>query len=236
MSVTDLSTVQLPAAARAWVASADPATAIVEHRVTVARQWWVTELAAHGFGDAILSDSLTRGDVFSLAGHALKSPEAALVLLWNALAWGSGTKNRNNRTRVTSIAADPHAAGELLQEAMRLSRTDPESAYEMLYPRNVPAIRGLGPAFFTKVLYFAGGGAPDHPCLILDERVARSLRAAGWQSLPIKNWLPSAYRRYVDLVDRWSREYDIPRPDLIERWLFDEAGRESGQIEPISRE
>jgi hypothetical protein len=42
------------------------------------------------------------------------------------------------------------------------------------------AIQGLGPAFFTKFLYFAGDALTDVPRprpLILDQRIARVLRA-----------------------------------------------------------
>lgn len=37
------------------------------------------------------------------------------------------------------------------------------------------AIAFLGPNFFTKFLYFAGGGESSHPCLIVDNRVLVSL-------------------------------------------------------------
>lgn len=48
------------------------------------------------------------------------------------------------------------------------------------YRRLRSAIAGLGPAFFTKFLYFVGGAVPDVPGprpLILDRRIARVLRA-----------------------------------------------------------
>lgn len=52
------------------------------------------------------------------------------------------------------------------------------------------------PAFFTKLMYFAGGGHPHHPCAILDENVALALqKTCGWTSLPLKGWLASAYQR-----------------------------------------
>ncbi|MDR7170513.1 hypothetical protein J2W56_004264 [Nocardia kruczakiae] len=86
------------------------------------------------------------------------------------------------------------------------------------------AIEFLGPAFFTKYLYFAGGGDPDHPCCILDTRVATTLHRAGWSSLPTKgSWLASAYQRYNDLLADWKTRTGAPRRDVIERWLFDPA-------------
>jgi ABC-type transport system substrate-binding protein len=60
-----------------------------------------------------------------------------------------------------------------------------------------PAIAHLGPALFTKYLYFAGAGAPDHPSLILDSRVAVALVDIRWTSLrPETGWPAETYQRY----------------------------------------
>ena len=93
---------------------------------------------------------------------------------------------------------------------------------DQLYPNNKTALSDLGPAFFTKYLYFAGAGSAVHRCSILDENVAMSLhRTCGWASLPTTNWLATAYERYALLLDRWIDEYRLPRRDLVERWLFE---------------
>ncbi|MHA7132459.1 8-oxoguanine DNA glycosylase OGG fold protein [Oerskovia turbata] len=93
-------------------------------------------------------------------------------------------------------------------------------------------VPGLGPAFFTKVLYFVGGeelqvrGAVR--CRILDARVVGSLRSSGWESLPKGNynWFADTYVSYCELSARWAGELsvDIGRSveaDEIERVLFD---------------
>ena len=124
--------------------------------------------------------------------------------------------------RIDSIAGDPSAAALTLRSAAQLSHSDTESAYNTLYPRAVPAIAHLGPAFFTKYLYFAGAGAPDHASLILDSRVAAALVDIGWTSLhPEGGWPAETYGRYCALFARWAREAGNLRPDLFERWLFD---------------
>lgn len=54
--------------------------------------------------------------------------------------------------------------------------------------------------------------------------VAASLnRTCGWMSLPINegSWLATAYERYAILMDRWADEHQLPRHDLVERWLFE---------------
>lgn len=223
VTATDLADIHLPADAVVQLQAADPVRWIHGHGFPVARQWWTIELAKHGLDDTVLGDSISRGNIFNLAEPARDNPAAALTLLWNALAWGSAHSQRNNKARIASIAADPDSAAALLQEAARLSRTDPRAAYDLLRPSNKTAIGHLGPAFFTKYLYFAGGGSADHRCSILDRNVAASLkRTCGWASLPINEaWAASAYERYALLLDRWVDEHHLSRHDVVERWLFE---------------
>src|SRR4029077_3741329 len=104
---------------------------------------------------------------------------------------------------------DPDAAAALLQQAAALSPTDPQAAYDLLYPRNRTTISDLGPAFVTKHLYFAGGGDPALPCCILDDNVALALqKTCGWTSLPLKGWLAPAYQRYAILPGMWVDQHD----------------------------
>lgn len=75
-------------------------------------------------------------------------------------------------------------------------------ASSVKHRRTVVLLGQLGPAFFTKYLYFAGGGEPHHPCTILDVNVARALQdTCGWSSLPITGgWGSSAFDRYCTLL------------------------------------
>lgn len=221
MTATDLADINLPTNVVAELRATDHAQWIDGHTIAVGRQWWTAALTEQGLDDTILSETISRADIFAIADPALDDPAAALTLLWNALAWGSGAKRRNNKTRIATVARNPEAAGALLQRAAQISRTDPLAAYDLLYPNNKTAISDLGPAFFTKYLYFAGAGDAGHRCCILDENVAVSLnRTCGWTSLPSKGWLATGYERYALLLDRWSDEHQIARRDLFERWLF----------------
>jgi hypothetical protein len=126
---------------------------------------------------------------------------------------------RLNR-RLDSIAADVTAARNSLTRAADLSRADPGGAYALLLRPSPGAITYLGPAFFTKFLYFAGSGSPDHPCLILDARVAMSLHAIGWTSLRTGGaWPTWTYLRYLGLLSRWASEHGVA-PDELELTLF----------------
>ena len=240
MAPTDLSTIQLPDPCRDWARTADELTVITEHAITVNLTWWNESLQARGLqggpavgrnpaGDVVDTGygQIRRGDVFTLAASLDGSPQASLQLLWHTLAWGAGRHVRLVHKRMDAIARDRARATVGLRTAAELSSTDPRSAFETLYPGGSTLIPHLGPSFFTKYLYFAGAGQKDHPCLILDERVAGALKRAGWDSLSDRGpWPADTYARYCGLLGRWAAEIGESgvRPDLLERWLFDEGG------------
>jgi hypothetical protein len=229
MEATPLTEIHLPDHAATELAAVNVDEWIDSQAIPVDHEWWADELDAHGLNDPLIGNTIRRGDIFGLAEKAAEGPEAALALLWNAVAWGSGKRNRNNSKRIASVAGDPARASGLLMGAAELSHTSPVKAYELLYPHHRGAIRQLGPAFFTKYLYFAGAGDTQHPCAILDQNVARALHdTCGWASLPVKRggWHASAYDRYCTLLGVWVQRHDgINRRDVIERWLFDEGKR-----------
>ena len=118
----------------------------------------------------------------------------------------------------------------LPRQAIMASTTDPRAAYSSLIRPGRGVIDGLGPSFFTKLLYFAGGGELKHPCLILDANVARSLHDLGWTSLPRvwANWYTDTYVSYCELLHRWagelpSRKSGPVAADEIEYSLFTRA-------------
>ncbi|MEU4767972.1 hypothetical protein AB0H12_32455 [Actinosynnema sp. NPDC023794] len=186
-----------------------------DHAIHVREQWWRDAIGARGLpGTPPVGPTLTRAEVWAQA-------DDVFTLLWRAPAWGSGSHLRQNARRLDSIAADVPRAEKLLAEAAEKSRHDAAGAYALLWPDNRSAIRALGPSFFTKFLYFAGGGDPEHPCLVLDRVVATALRDhCGWASLdPAGSWPAHTYQRYCDLLARWARERHRA-PDEIERTLF----------------
>jgi hypothetical protein len=202
-----------------WAVPSDPrATKVANQKIDICDQWWSTEIYRLGLdGTPPASPSLTRAEVWS-------PDDDVFSLLWRALAWGAGPRLRNNRRRLHSIAQDQEGARKLLTAAADESHHDPERAYRLLMPNGRPAIRYLGPAFLTKFLYFAGGGDPVHRCLILDERVARSVRGhCGATWFPIRGWYPETYAWYCDQL---AEEATVRgrAADEIELLLFE--GRE----------
>jgi hypothetical protein len=188
--------------------------AIDEHPVKIREQWWHDKISARGLRGALPAGPiLTRAEVWA-------PTDDVFTLLWRALAWGSGRFLRQNVRRLKSIADDVPRAERLLTKAMEESRKDPAAAYAALRPGLRNEIRYLGPAFFTKFLYFAGGGNPEHPCLILDQRVAAALNDhCEWKSLHSGNWPTVTYERYCTLLKRWAEEHRCAA-DEIEFTLF----------------
>ncbi|REE02278.1 hypothetical protein [Citricoccus muralis] len=209
----------------AWAADRIP-TLIGGSRLNT--DWWARKLGDLPGGPVLNDDGthckgrISRGGIFTLAEDAVQDTtgEAALRLLWHALHWGTGDSNRGNRKRIASIAADPPRFGRLLHDAA--------AAFTFLKPGRTNAIKDLGPGFFTKFLFFAGGGHPDHPCLIADRRVQRTLhRETGKQHRRVApNFLygVNSYTSAVAVMRQWATEVSTPEravaPDEVERWAF----------------
>jgi transcriptional regulator with XRE-family HTH domain len=179
---------------------------------------------------------VSRQAVFEVATTSGGSADGALSLLVAIYAWSSGRRDPRGISRADWIFAssNPEQVGHRLHEAMEtLADRGPVAAYRLLVGNegNAHAIKGLGPAIFTKFLYFAGGveaersAGPLRP-LILDHRVAASLSrlvtdghlaAASPRAHP---WPAHWYELYVRLAQRWAEDLGTS-PDVVEWLLWD---------------
>lgn len=146
---------------------------------------------------------ISRQDVFDLAADG--SPEGRVGLLLASFMWGTGSSAFLVGRRARVFTRTPiEDVGARLVAATDLLHTDgPVAAYESLLARQSNHVKYLGPAFFTKFLYFAAGhpSAVTPQPLILDKLVARSLNAHfdGW-AIRDNGWPARTYRRYLDLA------------------------------------
>ncbi len=205
--VTDVDTLPAPD----WLTPAP----VGEHRIAIRQDWWYRAITSRKLpGTPPTTPSLTRADVWAPGADVF-------TLLWRTLAWGSGRYLRQNSRRLDSIQADPSGVEEILTEAATWAGREPARAFAAFRPDRRNRIAGLGPSFFTKFLYFAGGGAPGHPSLILDRVVATALHdSCGWTSLHRTGpWPPETYGRYCALLGRWARDVDCA-PGELEIALF----------------
>ncbi|MGW2525031.1 8-oxoguanine DNA glycosylase OGG fold protein [Streptomyces sp. NPDC001617] len=168
--------------------------------------WWPAALGTcpHAGG----WPRVDRRTVFGIGCRA-DTADGRRHLLVAALVWGNGTKVRSVRcsARVfrNSTCADLDAR---LREALDVLRERGAVAAYRAF-NNDQHIPYLGPAFFTKVLYFAGHDRPGahHRPVILDSVVSRALRAtaavdADW---PDNGWTTEQYGRYVVMVHEYAR-------------------------------
>lgn len=134
-------------------------------------------------------------------------------------SWGAGAKARNIYRRIpTSIEPD---LGEKLLGGIMLAQdlnVAAKEAYRSFWTCEQYGLKGFGPAFFTKLLYFAAGPTDNKKMrhLILDKKVAASI---GW---PAKaRWSPSEYGECLELInDAMEHLREAERSDCLEMRLF----------------
>jgi hypothetical protein len=92
------------------------------------------------------------------------------------------------------------------------------AAYGSMMPGQGNYLKFMGPAYFTKHLYFTGYGTrvPGAKPLILDSRVARALsRRSGFEGIQTYGWSADTYERYLEFASAQVRE-----PEDVEAELF----------------
>ncbi|WP_087062838.1 8-oxoguanine DNA glycosylase OGG fold protein [Corynebacterium glutamicum] len=161
--------------------------------------------------------SVSRQRLFEL-GDSVETEEDAVSFYVAVCSWGAGTSAQQTY-RCAQPLHQPGAPGRLLEGLKVAAAGSAEEGYFTFNHSGPAKIRGLGPAFFTKLLYFAAGrpGPADvrHP-LILDKRVAHAL---GWAKRA--GWRTAEYSQYLDLVEQLHARWrpDLPT-DVIEYTLF----------------
>jgi hypothetical protein len=180
---------------------------------------------------------ICRGEVMDVGRRVREGTRPATDLLLASFVWGSG-----------AVGYGPHrlreivdAAGDSLESALQHVRNalfadsppDPITGYAQLYggyshetrasagERPWARLRGYGPAFFTKFLYFLVPGA-----LILDNRLAGAVyKLSGTPNLIDDDgrslaWTPYRYAVYLHWMRQTAEAIGV-RPELLEVSLFE---------------
>lgn len=205
----------------------------VRARVNLVR--WAQVIPANAWPSGLPQTGvLCRRDVFAVAGQWSAGHITVRALLAASCMWGNGSAGYGPARTLAALRADPN--GDKLEHNLEPlrgqhpSEADLRSAYQRFNSASPTHLRGLGPAFFSKVLYFAGyrRGAGGVQPLILDRRIASHLPPAagpaharqwGW---PSEHWI--AYLRWA--ADQATRTVFGGEPDTVEMALF------SGEWEP----
>lgn len=184
---------------------------------------WRTRWPAHLTLPASLHSSerqhINRSELFAMA-EQVSSNDDILNLYVSVCAWGTGTQAQ----RVVRVVKPLHEDGALdsLQRSFHTARSlNPIEAYRRLKVTGEDRIKGFGPAFFTKWLYFAAYDDPTRTQqlrpLILDKRVTNAL---GWATTNDR-WLSSDYAQYLDTATKINTIWAPHNPHhTIEYALF----------------
>lgn len=180
------------------------------------RHWaqkWPDELSSHR--PNVLNEtgkvSRSRKELFKL-GEKTDDVTELLEFYVNVCGWGCGTKARSAARTMKPVIHDPITFRDNLHQGIAILRSSNAiEAYDFFSTSH--QIKFLGPAFFTKLLYFAD---PKREALILDARVARSLGAA-----KTNDWTTEEYKAYLATVDAIRNRLDSNLTnDCIEYLLF----------------
>jgi hypothetical protein len=161
---------------------------------------------------------ISRDDVFAIAAD-----DSALHTAVASTVWGVGKWAFRVGRFVKPFTKNRETVEDNLRRASAVLAADgPVAAYEAMMRGGSAWTRFMGPAYFTKFLYFAGyrSDAELKP-LILDRRVARALRGRGvfGPKTGNTNWPSHLYRTYLE----YCREQNPKDPAAIEMSLFNEG-------------
>lgn len=164
---------------------------------------------------------INREDVFRLSAD-VRTPAQAVRCYVAACVWGTGTGGIGVARRARPLRSHDDAGQRILKAITTLREDGAVAAYRRLRKGGDTNLRGLGPAFFTKVLYFAGwDAAPGPRPLILDQFVVRAFNEQAevtWRTN--WTWTHDQYDWYLNTVAGWASSWGTTA-DVVERELFD---------------
>lgn len=160
----------------------DPNLLPGEHPVRVPIDRWRTVVSDEHWPIPAGQDWIIRADVFATALRWRLGEAHAHELLGAVLLWGYGGRGYAQARARVMYGSDPTGAKlghnlEQLADEATASEDALGRAYRLFQRQSPTHIEGLGPSFFTKLLYFVGyrrGSGSVQP-LILDQYVRAAL-------------------------------------------------------------
>ena len=189
-------------------------------------------------GQKILTQQrrITRQDVFSLAESSTNSVQSFVAVS----VWGCGMRVLSRRRCLKALGGKGAVSVEKafalnLDQAIDISRNYcPIDAYRALHGKGTGEgalrIHGLGPAYGTKVLYFASYNLTESELkpLILDSFVSKAINVLCGTTWPEGDFSAAIYRQYLEIAHEWASDWGT-QADVIERILF-----AVGQSDPLA--
>lgn len=189
------------------------------------RDRWLEWLGHIDEAAALLRDlppELDRATVKDIVSSSWEqNPAGAFVA---TMVWGHGHSGYGpyRVARILTLDANPREApinqatvSKLLTSGQKAQAEGPVSSYYFL--NNEGRIWGLGPAFFTKWLFFVGASSRVSETVaapILDQLILTWLRDEGF---PLRPGRTPDYERYVNLLTEWGEPHGLAPADVEER-------------------
>lgn len=153
--------------------------------------------------------------------HVLNQGRDPVGLFVAAMIWGFGDRGYGpwRVARILERAGDVNALASHIGGLAGAARHGPAAAWDAMHGEH--KLFGLGPAFATKITYFAAvaewSGSSQIP-LIADLNTSWAM----WDLVEVARSVQrrGSYLTYVDLAHRWA-DVSGCRPDDIERALFE---------------
>jgi hypothetical protein len=189
------------------------------------RERWLAAFPESADALQALPVRLDRGSVRAACAGAAASPTAAWQAFVVVMAWGYGTVGYGAWRTARILRRDAHAPDRLARVAQQLTEWGALGAYGLL--GGACRLRGLGPAFATKYLYFCPPSVAGPQALILDRLVARWLAEHACVSLNPGFWSSKTYGRYLELLGSWAEAHGTA-PDEVELCIFQAEAKTTG--------
>jgi hypothetical protein len=185
--------------------------------IRLRRERWLATFPVSGHALDSLPEFLDRATVRAACLDAPSSPAAARDAFLVAMAWGYGKVGYGLWRTARILQQSSHAPDRLAKVAQHLAHRGALDAYGLL--AGECRLRGLGPAFGTKYLYFCPQSAAGPQALIFDRLVAGWLGEHVDVRLNPSSWSPRTYRRYLELVSSWADALGVAG-DEVEGCIF----------------
>jgi hypothetical protein len=190
------------------------------------RHRWIEHFPQYEDLFAVLPDRVSRQDVVAVAARADESEEMAYRAFLASMVWGYGNVGYA-RLRTSRCLEDPAAVKHLVDAARTVKSAGAVAGYKCLAGRC--RIKGLGPAFGTKFLYFCSKTGAWPTALIFDSLVAGWLQQNSHVRINPLSWNSANYGRYMAAMTEWADAVGV-ESDEIELCIFrDAAGAGDGQ-------
>lgn len=189
------------------------------------RRRWIAAFPQHRHYLEALPDLLAREDVRGTSRCAAEGGVATEQAILAVMAWGYGNVGYGPWRTGRILQINAVATSRLAEVAATLASEGAVVAYQLL--ANSDRLKGLGPAFGTKYLFFCPQLSSDRPALILDRLVASWIR--DYSDLDVNEvlWSTRTYQRYLEQMWAWAEVLDVS-PDVLEERIFVDEARELG--------